>query len=60
MNHETWDTQQIAEFLQLSRRYVTEEVTKEAKFPKPTINRSRRNRRWDAAAVRAYAKGGEK
>jgi predicted DNA-binding transcriptional regulator AlpA len=60
VNQETWDTQQIAEYLQLSRRHVTEEVTKEPKFPKPVINRSRRNRRWDAAAVRAYVKGGEK
>lgn len=54
---ETWDTGDIARFLGLQRRYVTDEVTKQPDFPEPVINRTQRMRRWAAAKVQQWAKG---
>lgn len=49
------DTAGIARLLGLSQRHVTDAITKRPDFPAPTMNRSRRLRRWDEAAVRAWA-----
>lgn len=49
----TWDTQDIANFLGVGRRYVTDELTKEPWWPKPIINMSQRIRRWRVADVKA-------
>lgn len=59
MNVETWNTAQIASYLDLKRRYVTDELTKKPDFPKPVINRSQRMRRWAIAAVKQWAQGGK-
>jgi predicted DNA-binding transcriptional regulator AlpA len=53
---ETVDTGQIAELLQVSRRHVTDKLSKSPDFPPPVINLSERIRRWDLAAVLAYAR----
>jgi len=52
------DTQQIAEFLRLTRRYVTAEVVKSPGFPAPVINRSRRLKFWRREDVEKWARGG--
>jgi len=54
---EKWDTADIAKFLQLEREYVTNNVTKRPDFPAPSINRSRRLRRWEREDVEAWAAG---
>lgn len=48
------DTGQIAEILGLSRRYVTNHLTKRADFPEPALNLSQRARRWKEADIRAW------
>jgi predicted DNA-binding transcriptional regulator AlpA len=53
--NETIDTARIAEILGITREHATDKVTKRPDFPKPVINASRKMRRWDEAAVRAWA-----
>lgn len=52
-----WGTEQIATYLGLTRRYVTDEITKRRDFPKPVLNVSQRTRRWAAEQVRRWAAG---
>lgn len=50
-------TKEIAEYLGLSREYVTDRVTKRQGFPNPRINTSIRNRKWSAQEVIVWAAG---
>jgi predicted DNA-binding transcriptional regulator AlpA len=52
-----WTTEHIATFLGLSRKHVTDRVVTQKSFPRPVINNSQRNRRWDAEQVRRWAQG---
>lgn len=52
-----WGTEQIASYLGLTRRYVTDQLTKRRDFPKPVLNVSQRTRRWAADQVRRWAQG---
>lgn len=54
----TVDTGDIAEFLGLTRPYVTDVLVKQEGFPKPVINRSQRMRRWLLTDVQAWASEG--
>lgn len=54
------DTKQIADYLQRSREYVTDRLTKRPDFPRPVIDRSRRLRFWLRADVEAWARGDQK
>lgn len=49
------NTADIADMLRLQRKYVTNEVTKRADFPKPLINLSRRTKLWRRVDVVKYA-----
>lgn len=53
------DTKQIADYLQRSREYVTDRLTKRPDFPRPVIDRSRRLRFWLRADVEEWARGGK-
>ena len=59
MSTETIDTQDIAEMLGVTRAHATDVVVKQADFPAPVINRSRRIRRWAREAVQTWAAGGQ-
>jgi predicted DNA-binding transcriptional regulator AlpA len=48
------DTQGIAQILGVTRKHVTDRLTKGPTFPAPVINLSRKTRRWDRAAVMAW------
>lgn len=50
------DTGQIAEILGLSRRYVTNHLTKRADFPVPAYELTQRVRRWKEADVMAWVR----
>lgn len=52
-----WTTEHIATFLGLTRKHVTDRIVVQKGFPKPVINNSQRNRRWDAEQVRKWAQG---
>lgn len=39
-------TQQIADRLDLERKYVTDKVVKRPEFPKPAIKLSQKTRKW--------------
>jgi predicted DNA-binding transcriptional regulator AlpA len=54
------DTAQIAELVGCSRAYVTDNLTKQPRFPAPTVNLSQKLRRWDADEVKAYLAGGKR
>jgi predicted DNA-binding transcriptional regulator AlpA len=43
------DTADIAEDLELGRKYVTDRVVKRADFPKPVINLTQKTRKWARA-----------
>lgn len=49
------DTGGIAKLLGVSRAHVTDRLTKAPTFPPPVIDLSQRMRRWDRAAVLAWA-----
>jgi hypothetical protein len=51
------DTQQIAEFLRVTRQHVTNTLTKSPGFPAPVINRSRRLKFWRKEDVERWAAG---
>ena len=53
------DTGEIAEFLRLTRKYVTNRVTKSPDFPAPIVNRGRKMRLWLRTEVEAWARGGQ-
>lgn len=54
---ERLDTGQIAEFLRVTRKHVTNRLTKSPDFPRPVIDRGRRLRFWLFADVEAWARG---
>lgn len=54
------DTADIAAILNVTREHVTDKLTKAPGFPAPTVNRSRKLRRWDRAEVMAWLKGGRR
>lgn len=43
------DTADIAEDLELGRKYVTDRVVKRTDFPKPVINLTQKTRKWARA-----------
>jgi predicted DNA-binding transcriptional regulator AlpA len=51
------DTGQIAALLNLKRGYVTDKLTKRPDFPRPTVDRSQKLRRWKESDVMAWARG---
>jgi predicted DNA-binding transcriptional regulator AlpA len=51
------DTAEIAAMLKLERETVTDKIVKRPDFPAPSINRSRRLRRWDRKDVEAWMAG---
>lgn len=55
--NDKFDTGGIAEYLGLSRHYVTDVLVKQEGFPKPIINRGPRLRRWLAADIVTWAAG---
>jgi predicted DNA-binding transcriptional regulator AlpA len=59
IDNEKWTTEHIATFLGVGRKHVTDRLTKQPGFPKPVVNYSRRNRKWDASQVRQWARGGK-
>lgn len=52
------DTGQIAQLLNVTREHVTDKLTKAPDFPAPTVNLSRKMRRWDEDEVIAWLKKG--
>jgi predicted DNA-binding transcriptional regulator AlpA len=54
------DTAQIAELVGCTRAHVTARLTKQPRFPAPTVNLSQKMRRWDADEVKAYLAGGKR
>ena len=50
-------TQDIAQYLGLSREWVTDNVTKRPDFPQPVINLSRKTRKWSWEDVIKWAQG---
>ena len=48
-------TKEIAEMLQMNRRYVTDRLVKRCDFPAPVVNVSPRQRRWEKRAVEVWA-----
>lgn len=53
------DTAAIAQLLGLSRRHVTERLTKAPTFPAPAIAVSRQTKRWRRGDVLAWAGGAQ-
>ena len=51
------DTAGIADLYKMTRRYVTDELTKRPGFPPPSTNISRRTKRWLRAQVLEYKAG---
>lgn len=49
--NEMTDTAGIAAIFGMQQRYVTDILTKQPWFPKPVVNLSRRQRRWDTEQV---------
>lgn len=47
-------TEQIAEMLHVTRRYVTNTLTKRPDFPEPCLNLSQRMRRWKESDIRSW------
>lgn len=54
---EKWNTEQIALFTGLSRKTVTNRLTKRQGFPKPVVATSQKNRWWLAREVREHVAG---
>lgn len=54
------DTEGIAKIIGVTRRHVTERVTKEPTFPAPVINLSRKTRRWSREHVMAWLTAGRR
>jgi predicted DNA-binding transcriptional regulator AlpA len=54
------DTQGIAAIIGVSRRHVTERLTKDPTFPPPVINLSSRTRRWSREQVLAWLTAGQR
>jgi predicted DNA-binding transcriptional regulator AlpA len=52
----TINTEQIAELLGYTRKYVTDVLTKRPDFPAPVQAPSPRKRRWSAPDVLAWAR----
>jgi predicted DNA-binding transcriptional regulator AlpA len=52
----TINTEQIAELLGYTRKYVTDVLTKRPDFPAPVQAPSARKRRWSASEVLAWAR----
>lgn len=59
IEQELWTTEHIATFLGLTRKHVTDRLVGQPGFPKPEINNSSRNRKWDADKVRQWAQRGK-
>ena len=54
------DTGQIAEFLRVTRRHVTNRLTKSPDFPRPVIDRGARLRFWLFGDVEEWARGDQR
>lgn len=51
-------TKEIAEWWGMSRRYLTNELTKRSDFPKPSTNISQKTRRWLVRDLLKFKRGG--
>lgn len=54
------DTKAIAEILGVTRKHVTDRLTKEPTFPAPAINLSPKTRRWNRDQVMAWLTAGRR
>jgi len=54
MNSEMLTTADIAGHLNLTRTYVTDQLTKRADFPKPALRLSRKTVLWTRESVEAW------
>lgn len=52
-------TKEIAEYLGLTRPYVTGVVVRQKGFPKPRVNTSAKTRKWSTQEVVAWAAGSQ-
>jgi predicted DNA-binding transcriptional regulator AlpA len=48
---------EIANLIGLSRRHVTDKITKRPDFPRPVINVSSHTKRWALTDVKRWAQG---
>jgi predicted DNA-binding transcriptional regulator AlpA len=53
----TISTENIAQMLGVTRKHVTNRLTKHPGFPAPVINVSQKVRRWDEEEVRRWVAG---
>lgn len=53
------DTKAIAEILGVTRKHVTDRLTKEPTFPAPKIDLSPKTRRWSRVEVMAWLTAGQ-
>ena len=51
-------TQEISQFLGVTRQWVTDSITKRPDFPKPVINISRKTRKWSLDEVFKWSQKG--
>lgn len=58
INQKLVDTQDIAQFLGVTRQWVTDSITKRPDFPKPVINISRKTRKWSLEEVFKWSQKG--
>lgn len=58
INQKLVDTQDIAQFLGVTRQWVTDSITKRPDFPKPVINISRKTRKWSLDEVFKWSQKG--
>jgi predicted DNA-binding transcriptional regulator AlpA len=58
INQKLVDTQDIAQFLGVTRQWVTDSITKRPDFPKPVINISRKTRKWNIEDVFKWSQKG--
>lgn len=49
------DISRIAEILGLSRKHVTDRLSKHPSFPRPVVNVSRKTRRWSESDIMEWA-----
>jgi len=49
-------TKEIAEWLKLSRTYVTDKLTKRPDFPRPAYKASQKVKMWDRSAIEEWMK----
>jgi hypothetical protein len=58
MASDRWTTDELAEFFRLTPRYIREKFVFKNGFPKPISDKTSR-KKWDAAQVKAWDRGGK-